>query len=90
MNTTDPTHKDVEKIFALLTHAICAATDARLVLQSLMANLEAMQQGGHSSAAIDVAGHAMLLAASSVTLKQNPDDPDMRALYQELRSAQRH
>lgn len=90
MEPIEQLRQDMTKLLVLLTHAACGAVDARLLLQSLMVNLEAMTDAGQSTPGIETSGHAMLLAASSATLKQNPGDPDMLALYQELRARQTH
>lgn len=41
-----PTPDELAKALALLAQALCAATDARVVLQSLMNNAEAIQLAG--------------------------------------------
>ena len=86
----NPTPDNLAKALALLAHALCAATDGRVVLQSLMANAEAIQQGGGSTPGLFDLVQPMLLAASSVVVKQNPADQAMLALYRDLRSKQRH
>lgn len=85
-----PTTDDLAKALTLLAHALCAATDGRIVLQSLIANAAAIEQAGRSTPALEALVQPMLLAASSVALKQNPNDPGILGIYQDLRSKHRH
>lgn len=90
MEPIEQLRQDMTRLLVLLTHAACGAVDARLLLQSLMVNLDAVASAGQSTPGIETSGHAMMLAASSATLKQNPGDQDMLELYQALRSRQQH
>lgn len=85
-----PTSEDLAKALALLAQALCTATDGRVVLQSLMDNAEAMQQAGGTTPGLYALVQPMLLAASSVVVKQNPGDQDMLEVYRLLRAKHRH
>ena len=85
-----PTPDDLAKALTLLTQALCTATDARIVLQSLMVNAEAIEQAGQTTQGLYDLVQPMLLAASSVVVKQNPGDQDMLAVFRDLRSKHRH
>lgn len=85
-----PTPDDLANALALLAQALCTATDARVVLQSLMDNAKAMQQADGTTPALYDLVQPMLLAASSVAVKQNPGDPDMLEVYRSLRAPRRH
>lgn len=86
----NPTPDDLTQALTLLTHALCNATDARTVLQSLMANAEAIEHAGKTTPGLYQLVQPMLLAASSVVVKQNPGDQDMLAVYRTLRATHRH
>lgn len=85
-----PTPDDLAKALALLAQALCSATDARVVLQSLMTNAEAIQQAGGTTPGLYALVQPMLLAVSSVVVKQNPGDQDMLEVYRSLRAPHRH
>lgn len=78
------------KALALLAHAVAATTDARIVLANLMSKYRAQMRQGTSADAFDEMATGMLLAVSSLALKQHPDDPEVQQLYRDLRPGNRH
>ena len=90
MTSEDPTLIATRRALALLAHAVGATGDARIVLTNLLANYRATMQPGQPPDAFDDLALGMLLALSSLALKQHPNDPDTRRLYEELRPGRRH
>lgn len=90
MTSNDDTLIATRKALALLAHALAATGDARIVLANLMANYRAQMQPGQPPDAFDELARGMLLSLSSLALKQHPNDPDTRQLYEDLRPGKRH
>lgn len=77
------------KALALLATSVAVQQDARVLLAVLEANYRAAQKPGPATAFDDLMV-GMLLSVSSTALKQHPDDPETKALYQGLRAGRRH
>lgn len=78
------------KAFALLAHCLAAQQNGAVLLASLMANYDAAVKAGEDTDEFDDLMRATLLAVSSVALKQKPNDPDVREMYEGLRPGGRH
>ena len=79
----------MQQALAVLTSALCSCTDARRVLKVIEQSYSGMQEAGATTPALDDLLTAMALSASSAALKQHPDDPGVRAVYQGLRGGTR-
>jgi hypothetical protein len=90
MNESDDMLIATRKALALLAHAIGATGDARPLLANLMANYRAQVKPDQPADTFDALATGMLLSLSSLALKQHPNDPETRRLYQDLRPGQRH
>lgn len=89
MSNDNDTVKATQKALALLAHALGSTSDAKPLLQNLMANYRAAQTPGPATV-FDELATGMLLSLSSVALKQHPQDAEVRELYQGLRPGLRH
>lgn len=89
MSEIEQLRADTKKALALLAHTIGAAVGAKPMALSLAANAAAVQKAGPVDG-FDELVSAMLLPLSSLALKQAPQDPQVQALYQQLRQGPRH
>lgn len=86
----DLLRNETRKTLALLAHAVGSAVGAKPLLLSLYANWQAASPPGEQASGADELAIGMLMALSSLAIKQHPQDPEMLALYRDLRAGPRH
>jgi hypothetical protein len=79
-----------KKSLALLAHSLAAQGNAAPVLHSLLENYTAQMDSNAQASSFDDLVSGMLKALSSLALKQHPNDPDIRDIYEGLRPGERH
>jgi hypothetical protein len=82
--------QELEQVRAELAELQFAQGNAAPVLHSLLENYTAQMDSNAQASSFDDLVSGMQKALSSLALKQHPNDPDIRDIYEGLRPGERH